>query len=111
MLRLLARRGFAIPAAVLKRGLERPHEANAAITRAWAQVYRDPEQYWDLYELAEKLVDLEFRFQQWRFAHMKTVERIIGFKGGTGGSSGATYLARALSNSFFPELFRVRTNL
>ena len=67
--------------------------------------------YWDLYELAEKLVDLEFRFQQWRFSHMKTVERIIGFKTGSGGSAGVAYLAGALSRSFFPELFQVRTRL
>jgi len=109
--RLLARRGFAIPAVVLERDLRTPHEADPAVVAAWAEVYRDPDRHWDLYELAEKLVDLEFRFQQWRFAHLKTVERIIGFKGGTGGSSGATYLARALQASFFPELFQVRTNL
>ncbi|MCI3133503.1 tryptophan 2,3-dioxygenase [Phenylobacterium aquaticum] len=109
--RLLARRGFAIPAVVLDRDLRTPHEADPAVMTAWAEVYRDPDRHWDLYELAEKLVDLEFRFQQWRFAHLKTVERIIGFKGGTGGSSGATYLARALQASFFPELFQVRTNL
>ncbi|HEX5378486.1 MAG TPA: tryptophan 2,3-dioxygenase [Phenylobacterium sp.] len=110
-IRLLARRGFAIPPELVERDWRRPHQADAAVEAAWLEVYRDPERYWDLYELAEKLVDLEFRFQQWRFAHLKTVERIIGFKGGTGGSSGATYLARALSGSFFPELFMVRTNL
>lgn len=109
--RLLARRGFAIPPELVERDWTQAHQAHPAIEAAWLEVYRDPERHWDLYELAEKLVDLEFRFQQWRFAHMKTVERIIGFKGGTGGSSGASYLARALTGSFFPELFKVRTNL
>jgi len=110
-LRLLARRGFAIPAEVLERGLERPHEANAAITEAWARVYRDPEQLWDLYELAEKLVDLEYHFQRWRFGHLKTVERIIGFKRGTGGTAGVPYLESVLKKGFFPELLAVRTEI
>jgi tryptophan 2,3-dioxygenase len=110
-LKLLARRGFAIPPEVTARDWRTPHASHPAVEAAWLAVYRDPEKHWDLYELAEKLVDLEFRFQQWRFAHLKTVERIIGFKSGTGGSSGATYLARALSGSFFPELFKVRTGL
>jgi tryptophan 2,3-dioxygenase len=110
-LRLLARRGFTIPADHLQRDFAQPYQANAAVEAAWLAVYKDPERYWDLYELAEKLVDLEFRFQQWRFTHMKTVERIIGFKRGTGGSSGVAYLARALSGSFFPELLSVRTSL
>ncbi|HEY9234368.1 MULTISPECIES: tryptophan 2,3-dioxygenase [Phenylobacterium] len=110
-IRLIARRGFAIPEAELNRDWRRPHVDSAAVEAAWTAVYRDPEKYWDLYELAEKLVDLEFRFQQWRFAHLKTVERIIGFKGGTGGSAGAAYLAKALEGSFFPELFKVRTVL
>jgi tryptophan 2,3-dioxygenase len=110
-LRLLAQRGFAIPAEVLERGLERPHEANPAITEVWAQVYRDPEQYWDLYELAEKLVDLEYHFQRWRFGHLKTVERIIGFKRGTGGTAGVSYLESVLKKGFFPELLAVRTEI
>lgn len=110
-LRLLARRGFAIPQAVLERGLERPHEADPAIIAAWARVYRDPDQYWDLYELAEKLVDLEYHFQRWRFGHLKTVERIIGFKRGTGGTDGVPYLEAVLKNVFFPELLAVRTEL
>ena len=108
---LLARRGFDIPGSVLERDWREPHRVDPAVEAAWVSVYRDPERYWDLYELAEKLVDLEFRFQQWRFAHLKTVERIIGFKGGTGGSAGAAYLAKALQGSFFPELFGVRTVL
>jgi tryptophan 2,3-dioxygenase len=108
---LLARRGFPIPGDVTARDWRRPHAPHPVVEAAWLEVYRDPERYWDLYELAEKLVDLEFRFQQWRFAHLKTVERIIGFKAGTGGSAGAAYLARALQSSFFPELYKVRTEL
>jgi tryptophan 2,3-dioxygenase len=110
-LRLLAQRGFAIAPEVVDRDWRLPHQPDPTVEAAWREVYLDPERHWDLYELAEKLVDLEFRFQQWRFAHLKTVERIIGFKAGTGGSSGATYLSRALSASFFPELFSVRTAL
>jgi tryptophan 2,3-dioxygenase len=109
VLRLLARRGFAIPAEVLERGLERPHDSNPEITEAWAQVYRAPDEYWDLYELAEKLVDLEYHFQRWRFGHLKTVERIIGFKRGTGGTAGVPYLESVLKKEFFPELLAVRT--
>ncbi|MXP40030.1 tryptophan 2,3-dioxygenase [Altererythrobacter soli] len=108
-LRLLARRGFAIPPAVLERGLERPHDSHPEIVEAWAQVYRSPEEYWDLYELAEKLVDLEYHFQRWRFGHLKTVERIIGFKRGTGGTAGVPYLESVLKKGFFPELLSVRT--
>jgi tryptophan 2,3-dioxygenase len=109
--RLLARRGFALPADAVERDWRVRRTEHPAVEAAWLEVYRDPERHWDLYELAEKLVDLEFRFQQWRFAHLKTVERIIGFKAGTGGSSGAAYLARALQGSFFPELYKVRTDL
>jgi tryptophan 2,3-dioxygenase len=109
VLRLLARRGFAIPPAVLERGLERPHDSDPEIVGAWARVYRSPEEYWDLYELAEKLVDLEYHFQRWRFGHLKTVERIIGFKRGTGGTAGVPYLESVLKKGFFPELLSVRT--
>ena len=111
VLRLLARRGFAIPAEVLERGLDRPHESHPAIVEAWARVYRDPEAHWDLYELAEKLVDLEYHFQRWRFGHLKTVERIIGFKRGTGGTAGVPYLESVLKKGFFPELLAVRTEI
>lgn len=111
VLRLLARRGFAIPAEMLERGLDRPHESDLAIVEAWAQVYRDPEEHWDLYELAEKLVDLEYHFQRWRFGHLKTVERIIGFKRGTGGTAGVPYLESVLKKGFFPELLAVRTEI
>jgi tryptophan 2,3-dioxygenase len=110
-LRLLARRGFALPAEVVERDWSAPYVAIPAVEAAWLAVYREPERHWDLYELAEKLVDLEYRFQQWRFSHLKTVERIIGGKMGTGGSAGLNYLARALASSFFPELLKVRTSL
>jgi tryptophan 2,3-dioxygenase len=109
--RLLARRGFAIDPALLERDWRGPYPESPTVEAAWLAVYRAPETHWDLYELAEKLVDLEYRFQQWRFAHLKTVERIIGGKSGTGGSAGLTYLARALETHFFPELLKVRTSL
>jgi tryptophan 2,3-dioxygenase len=108
-LRLLARRGFAIPADHLERDWSQPYEASPEVEAAWLQIYRQTEQYWDLYELGEKLVDLEYRLQQWRFTHMKTVERIIGFKRGTGGSDGVSYLVKALDRKLFPELLSLRT--
>ncbi|MBU7579329.1 MAG: tryptophan 2,3-dioxygenase, partial [Porphyrobacter sp.] len=83
-IRLLARRGFAIDAAVLERDPASAYTPDASVEAAWAAIYRDPQPHWDLYELAEKLVDLEYHFQRWRFGHLKTVERIIGFKRGTG---------------------------
>ncbi len=108
-LRLLARRGFVIPTDHLERDWTQPYEANPEVEAAWLEVYRDAARYWDLYELGEKLVDLDYRLQQWRFTHMKTVERIIGFKRGTGGSEGVNYLARALERRLFPELLDLRT--
>jgi tryptophan 2,3-dioxygenase len=108
-LALLARRGFDIPAEYLDRDWTQPYEANAQVEAAWTAVYRDAAKHWDLYELGEKLVDVEYRLQQWRFAHMKTVERIIGFKRGTGGSAGVAYLVKALERPFFPELLSLRT--
>lgn len=110
-LRLLARRGFDIPAAKLERDWSQPYAADPAVERAWLAVYRDPRAHWDLYDLAEKLVDLEYRLQQWRFAHMKTVERVIGYKRGTGGSSGVAYLSKVLELRFFPELLDLRTGM
>lgn len=110
-LRLLARRGFAIPADKLERDWSKPYQADAQVAAAWAEIYRHTDKYWDLYELAEKLVDVEYHFQQWRFSHMKTVERIIGFKRGTGGTAGVGYLVKALDLRFFPELWSVRTEL
>ena len=106
---LLARRGFAIPAEVLKRDHADPWAMSEEVEAAWAKIYRDPQTHWDLYELAEKLVDLEYHFQRWRFGHLKTVERIIGFKRGTGGTPGVPYLAGVLKQAFFPELLSVRT--
>jgi tryptophan 2,3-dioxygenase len=110
-LQLLARRRFAIPANVTQRGWTQPYVADPAVEAAWLTIYHDVERYWDLYELAEKLVDVEYRFQKWRFAHLKTVERVIGFRRGTGGTAGAAYLAKRLEKSFFPELFSLRTEM
>ncbi len=106
---LLSRRGFAIDKEVTERDLRAPYVHNTSVEEAWAAIYRDPERHWDLYELAEKLVDLEYHFQRWRFGHLKTVERIIGFKKGTGGTPGVPYLAGVLKQAFFPELLSVRT--
>jgi tryptophan 2,3-dioxygenase len=110
-IRLLARRGFDIPAECTDRDWTQPYKAHPAVETAWLAVYRDATGHWDLYELAEKLVDLENRLQQWRFAHLKTVERIIGFKRGTGGSSGVGYLEHVLKRGFFPELISLRTSI
>lgn len=108
-IRLLARRGFAIAESVTQRDLKAPYTAHESVEEAWATIYRDPHDHWDLYELAEKLVDLEYHFQRWRFGHLKTVERIIGFKRGTGGTPGVPYLEGVLKQAFFPELLSVRT--
>jgi tryptophan 2,3-dioxygenase len=108
-LRLLARRGLRVPKAVLDRDVTKPYERNAELVPVLARIYDDPERWWDAYDMCEKLVDVEEAFQLWRFRHMKTVERIIGYKPGTGGSSGVTFLRRALDVSFFPELIDVRT--
>jgi tryptophan 2,3-dioxygenase len=110
-LRLLARRGLPVPAAVLSRDMTRPHAPDAGVEAAWAEVYRDAERHFDLYELAEELVDLEDAFQTWRFRHLSTVERIIGGRPGTGGSAGVAYLRTALEKRFFPELWSVRGTL
>ncbi len=108
---LLARRGFAIDRALLTRDFATPHRSDASVRAAWLAIYRDTARYWDLYELAEELVDLEDWFQQWRFRHVTTVERIIGRKRGTGGTAGVAYLRGALDIRFFPELWEVRTEL
>jgi len=110
-LRLLARRGLSIDAAVLQRDVRVAHAADESVRRAWLAVYRAPSGHWDLYQLAEKLVDLEEAFRLWRFRHLSTVERIIGDKRGTGGTSGVTYLRRMLDVVLFPELWLVRTEL
>jgi tryptophan 2,3-dioxygenase len=109
VLRLLARRGLAIPAECLSRDWTLPHAANQAVEAAWAQVYRNSESNWDLYQMAEELVDLEDAFRLWRFRHVTTVERVIGFKRGTGGTAGVAYLRKMLEVVLFPELWSVRT--
>jgi len=108
---LLSRRGIALPDTVLRRDWTKPYEASDAVEDAWLAIYASPGDHWDLYELAEELVDVEDRFQQWRFRHMKTVERIIGHRRGTGGSAGVAYLKTALDQYFFPELWNLRTRL
>lgn len=110
-LRLLARRGLPVPAGCVERDWHQPHVSSAAVRAVWLTIYRDTHRYFDLYELAEELVDVEDQFQQWRFRHLKTVERIIGFKQGTGGSSGVKFLRTALERSFFPELWELRSEL
>lgn len=108
---LLARRGLKIAPQRLERDWSRPTEHDESVQQAWLQVYRDTKKYWDLYELAEELVDLEDSFAQWRFRHLTTVQRIIGFKRGTGGTQGVMYLRKALETRLFPELWDLRTSL
>jgi tryptophan 2,3-dioxygenase len=109
--RLLGRRGFDVARAALERDVTQPYVADASVRAAWAVVYREPERHWDLYELGEELVDLEDYFRQWRFRHVTTVERIIGFKPGTGGTAGVAYLRSLLEIRLFPELWDLRTEL
>jgi len=110
-IRLLARRGFPIADADAERDWSQPRAFSDGVAAAWLAVYRDPERHWGLYELAEELIDLEDAFRQWRFRHVTTVERIIGFKPGTGGTAGVAYLRRMLDVVLFPELWKVRTDL
>jgi len=107
----LRRRGLAIPEACVARDWSEPYEKNEELVGVLRQIYERPREHWDAYEMCEKLVDVEEYFQLWRFRHMKTVERIIGFRQGTGGSSGVGFLKQALNLTFFPELFAVRTGL
>ena len=107
----LARSGLYISPDVLQRDIRLPHITQACVRSAWAQVYKNPDKYWTLYELAEKLVDFEDYFRRWRFNHVTTVERVIGFKRGTGGTGGVSYLKRMLEIELFPELWHVRTEL
>ncbi|MCA3000708.1 MAG: tryptophan 2,3-dioxygenase [Rhodocyclaceae bacterium] len=109
--RLLAKRGFVLDKVAIDRDWSAPYVANASVAAAWAEVYGDTKQYWDLYELAEKLVDLEDYFRQWRFRHVTTVERVIGFKRGSGGTSGVDYLRKMVDVRLFPELWDIRTSL
>jgi tryptophan 2,3-dioxygenase len=110
-IRVLAKRGFRIDPGCVERDWSASHAFNDSVCAAWVEVYRNTKQHWDLYELAEKLVDLEDAFRQWRFRHATTVERVIGWKRGTGGTSGVTYLRRLLDTVLFPELWRARTEL
>ncbi|MDQ6422398.1 tryptophan 2,3-dioxygenase [Paenibacillus sp. LHD-117] len=107
----LSARGLKVDPEALDRDWSQPYQPNASVEEAWVTVYRNVDEHWDLYELAEKLVDIGSQQQFWRFNHMSTVERIIGHKTGTGGSSGVTYLKRALDQHFFPELWSLRTKL
>jgi len=110
-LRRLSASGIAVPQAVLDRDVSKPYTADDGVAAAWTVVYRDPEHHWEMYELAEKLVDFEDYFRRWRFNHVTTVERVIGFKRGTGGTAGVDYLKRMLSTELFPELWHLRTDL
>ena len=110
-LRLAARRGIAMPVDVLTRDVRQTHVFSEGVMAGWRQVYENPESHWQLYEMAEKLVDFEDYFRRWRFNHVTTVERVIGFKRGTGGTGGVSYLKRMLEIELFPELWRVRTVL
>ena len=110
-LRLLARRGLPVPAERVDRDWAQPYVAHDGVIEALRRVYGDTDRWWDVYETAEELVDVEGWFQLWRFRHVKTVERVIGHKRGTGGSSGVSFLRRALDLTFFPELLAVRTEI
>ncbi len=110
-LRHLARAGLPVPAEVLNRDLRQPWVAQDGVQAVWEMVYREPLKYWQAYELAEKLVDFEDYFRRWRFNHVTTVERVIGLKRGTGGTSGVSYLRRMLEVELFPELWHLRTSL
>ncbi len=110
-LRLLHRQGLPVPKEVLTRDLRQGWTAHPGVQSVWQTVYRDPQAHWQAYELAEKLVDFEDYFRRWRFNHVTTVERVIGFKRGTGGTSGVAYLRRMLEVQLFPELWSVRTGL
>ncbi len=110
-LKALHRQGIPVPAEYLERDWTQPYTESAQVEQAWLTVYRQPERYWDLYQLGEKLTDLEDAFRLWRFRHVTTVERIIGFKRGTGGTSGVSYLRKMLDVVLFPELWRLRTDL
>ncbi|HZY20381.1 MAG TPA: tryptophan 2,3-dioxygenase [Ramlibacter sp.] len=110
-LRLLARRGLPVPASHTDRDWAQPYVENVQVEQAWLSVYRDPQRHWELYQLGEELTDLEDAFRLWRFRHVTTVERVIGFKRGTGGTGGVSYLRRMLDVVLFPEIWRLRTDL
>jgi len=110
-LRLLARRGLPVPQSHTERDWTQAYEASDEVEQAWLQVYRHPKEHWDLYQLGEELTDLEDAFRLWRFRHVTTVERVIGFKRGTGGTGGVSYLRKMLDVVLFPEIWRLRTEL
>jgi tryptophan 2,3-dioxygenase len=110
-LRLLARRGVAVPPSHLERDWTQPYVESDAVRDAWLVVYRDPKRHWELYQLGEELTDLEDTFRLWRFRHVTTVQRIIGFKRGTGGTGGVSYLRKMLDTVLFPEVWALRTEL
>ena len=110
-LRLLARRGLPVPASHTQRDWTQPYAESDAVEQAWLTVYRSPDKHWDLYQLGEELTDLEDAFRLWRFRHVTTVERIIGFKRGTGGTGGVSYLRKMLDVVLFPEIWKLRTDL
>jgi tryptophan 2,3-dioxygenase len=110
-LRLLARRGLAVPASHTQRDWTQPYAESDGVEQAWLTVYRNPKEHWDLYQLGEELTDLEDAFRLWRFRHVTTVERVIGFKRGTGGTGGVSYLRKMLDVVLFPEIWRLRTDL
>ncbi len=110
-LRLLARRGLPVPASHVERDWTQPYEPSDAVEQAWLVAYRNPQQHWDLYQLGEELTDLEDAFRLWRFRHVTTVERVIGFKRGTGGTGGVRYLRKMLDVVLFPEIWKLRTDL
>jgi tryptophan 2,3-dioxygenase len=110
-LRLLARRGLAVPATHTERDWTQPYSASAEVEQAWLVVYREPRTHWELYQLGEELTDLEDAFRLWRFRHVTTVERVIGFKRGTGGTGGVSYLRKMLDVVLFPEIWTLRTSL
>lgn len=111
VLRLLSRRGLDVPPEAIDRDFAQPYQASKQVAAVWLSVYHNSDKDWDLYGLAERLVDLDYKFQLWRFAHVKTVERIIGYKRGTGGTGGVSYLTKALELRFFPELWTIRTSM
>ena len=111
VLRLISRRGYGVPEDHISRDFSQPYHASKQVTGSWLGIYHNAAKDWDLYELAEAMIELDHQFQLWRFHHLKVVERIIGSKRGTGGTSGVSYLAKALELKFFPELWQVRTSM
>jgi tryptophan 2,3-dioxygenase len=110
-LRYLARRGFAVPRICLERDFSQPYRRTPELIPIFKRIYESPQSHWNEYEMCEKLIDVDEKFQLWRFRHVKTVERIIGYKRGTGGTAGVAYLRELVTQSFFPELLDVRTEI